>query len=240
MDDNATDLGNMLNDAPIVDTAAAAPAGQGDQGEQRQAEPPAAKQEPDLVPRAALMDERRKRQELEQWVQQNKPAAAPPKAADFESTEAYIEHVAERMAQQQFEKMQQAQSQQQAQSVVASDQAELMSAGAAKYADFNAVVGSDALPITAAMVNAMLAVDDGHEVAYHLGKNPAEAQRIAALPPTSQAKEIRQIVKRLATPAPAVALPATLTTTRSSDGRFSGAQAWSGPSPLNDILGKRN
>lgn len=243
MDDNATDLGNLLNDsAPdvpeVIDTIVTA-----DQGG-NQAAPPAAKHEPDLVPRAALMDERRKRQELEQFIAQHKKADEPPKADQFNSQEEYLEALAERKADERFNAWQQKQAAEQQQAAAAKqatdDLAGLRSAGQAKYADFGAVIDTPDLPVTEAMVSAMLAVDGGHEIAYHLGKNPAEAHRIAMLPPTSQAREIGQLAKRLAAPAPQVNLPATLTTTRSTDGRFSSAQAWTGPSPLNEILGKRN
>jgi len=247
MDDNATDLGNVLNDTqptsstpdPVLEHVEPTV-----QGEVVPAAPPAAKPDPDLVPRAALMDERRKRQELEQWIEQSKKPAEPPKADQFESQEAYLEHLAERKADERFQAWQQRQIAEQQHAVAArqanDDLAGLHAAGTAKYADFGAVISDPNLPVTDSMLSAMLAVDAGHEIAYHLGKNPAEAQRIANLPPTSQAREIGQIAKRLSTPAPEVKLPATLTNTRSADGRFSSAQAWTGPSPLNDILGKRN
>lgn len=246
-DDNATDLGNMLNDDLHANDAPAPVDEPSDKGEQ-QAAPPAAKQEPDLVPRAALMDERRKRQELEQWVEQNRtPAAAaqPKTLADFPDQEAYLNDLAERKAAEQFEKWQQKQAETQQHAVTAKqttdDLSDLMAAGGTKYPDFQSLVGNQDLPISDVMMNAMLAVDSGHEVAYHLGKNPAEAARIAGLPPTSQARAIGQLAKQLIAPPPASApLPQTLTTTRSTDGRFANAQAWTGPSPLNDILGKRN
>jgi len=244
MDDNATDLGNMLNDsAPNVPEVIDAPEVT-DQGEQHQVEPPAAKQEPDLVPRAALMDERRKRQELEQWVQQNKPVEAKPTADQFESQDAYLEALAERKADERFNAWQQKQQAEQQQAQVAKqttdDLAGLHSAGAAKYADFANLVNNPDLPMTETMVNAMLVVDSGHEIAYHLAKNPADALRIASMAPTAQAREMGQLAKRLAAPPPESKYPSTLTNTRSTDGRFTNAQAYDGPSPLNEILGKRS
>lgn len=249
MDDNATDFGNLLNDSEQTEAAKVEVVEPTGQGEQQKAEPPAAKQEPDLVPRAALMDERRKRQELEQWIEQNKPVqpAEPQKtAADFASQEAFLEHLVDRKAEQKFQELQQRQTESKRQAEAAKqstdDLSGLMAAGATKYPDFQTLVNNPELPISEAMINAMLAVDAGHEVAYHLGKNPAEAHRIAQLPPTSQAREIGKLAKQVVAPAPApeVKLPATLTTTRSTDGRFSSANAWDGPSPLNDILGNRN
>jgi hypothetical protein len=247
MEDN-NDLGNVLNDQPNDTTPPEEPPVEPvDTGETPPAEPPAAKQEPDLVPRAALMDERRKRQELEQWVRQNQPkqVVEPPKPEQFETTEAYLEALTERKASELFEKkLQEVNAQQRQMAVerqVADDTASLKAAGAAKYADFNEVIGNPDLPITDAMVNAMMAIDSGSDVAYYLGKNPHEAARIAQLPPTSQAREIGQLAKKVVAPPPSPPnLPKTLTTTRSTDGRFASNQVWSGPSPLNDILGKRN
>lgn len=64
---------------------------------------------------------------------------------------------------------------------------------AAKYPDYAAVVGNPSLPITPAMAEAIMDSDCGPEVAYHLGKNPNEAARIANLNPVSQARELGRI-----------------------------------------------
>lgn len=249
MEDNANELGNVLNDQPPAAPPPAEPPVEPVDPGAPPAEPPAAKPEPDLVPRAALMDERRKRQELEQWVNQQKqaqPPAAPPKRAEFETDDAYLEAIAERKVAETFDKRLQQVSEQQRMAELQrqsdSDIADLRSAGASRYADFHTVVTNNTdLPITETMVNTMLAIDAGSDVAYHLGKNPAEAARIAGLPPTSQAREIGQLAKKLSTPPPASPpLPKTLTNTRSTDGRFASNNVWTGPSPLNDILGNRS
>lgn len=64
---------------------------------------------------------------------------------------------------------------------------------AAKYPDFHSVAGNPNLPITPAMAEAIMDSEHGPEVAYHLGKNPAEAARIANLNPVSQARELGRI-----------------------------------------------
>jgi hypothetical protein len=251
--EDGNDLGSVLNDQPVQEVQQPVEQPQEpvqqeptDQGEPP-AEPPAAKQpEPDLVPRKALMDERRKRQELEQWVRQNQqpPQQAKLTPEQFESNEAYIEALVEaRTAQVVDKRLQQLTEQQRQQAQLAqmeADSQSLVTSGSAKYPDFNEVIGNPDLPITETMINTMLALDAGPDVAYHLGKNPAEAFRIAQLPPTSQAREIGQLAKKVTAPPPAPPqLPRTLTQTRSADGRYT-PQAWTGPSPLNDILGKRN
>lgn len=73
----------------------------------------------------------------------------------------------------------------------------------AKYEDFDEVVNDPDLAITPAMALTIReAGKDGAEIAYHLGKNPAEARRIAALTPSAQARELGKIEASLAKPAP--------------------------------------
>lgn len=69
-----------------------------------------------------------------------------------------------------------------------------------RYADFDAVVSNPSLPITDDMAAVIFDSDRGPEVAYHLGKNPAEAARIARLSPVAQAKELGRLEERLSAP----------------------------------------
>ena len=66
-----------------------------------------------------------------------------------------------------------------------------------KHADFDHVIDQD-LEISRPMLDAILDSEIGPEVAYFLGKNPAEAQRIAGLSPTAAAREIGKIEAKLA------------------------------------------
>lgn len=70
-----------------------------------------------------------------------------------------------------------------------------------RYTDFDAVVSNPKLPITNEMAEVIKDSDNGADVAYWLGKNPAEAQRIAQLPPIAAARELGRIEARL-TPQP--------------------------------------
>lgn len=65
-----------------------------------------------------------------------------------------------------------------------------------KYDDFSEIVGelSPDNPLVAAIMEA----DNGEDVAYHLGKHPKEAARIAALSPLSAAREIGKLEAKLA------------------------------------------
>lgn len=91
-----------------------------------------------------------------------------------------------------------------------------------KYDDFEQVAYNPKLPITTVMADTIRASDVGPEVAYYLGTNVKETERIARLPPILQAKEIGRIEAKLAdnppvrrsTSAPA---PITPVTARSSN-----------------------
>lgn len=92
-----------------------------------------------------------------------------------------------------------------------------------KYTDFEQVAYNPKLSITNVMAETIQSSDIGPELAYYLGSNPKDADRIARLSPLSQAKEIGKIEAKLAadppmkktTTAPA---PITPVTARSSGG----------------------
>jgi len=68
-----------------------------------------------------------------------------------------------------------------------------------RYPDYAAVAESESLPVSPAMAIACVQADNGTDVLYHLGKNPAEATRISALEPLQQAVEIGRLSATLAT-----------------------------------------
>ncbi len=68
--------------------------------------------------------------------------------------------------------------------------------GTDKYDDFQDVVG-DIKP-TAPWAIAVMEADNGEDIAYHLGKNIKEAERIASLSPTAQIREIGKLEAKLA------------------------------------------
>ncbi len=73
-----------------------------------------------------------------------------------------------------------------------------------KVPDFDAVVHNPNLSVTPVMADAIRESSRGPEIAYYLGKNPAEAVHIAALPPVSQATAIARLEGRLGANAVAV------------------------------------
>jgi hypothetical protein len=202
--------------AAEIDTASAAPEPtavteaspveqQGTEPEVEQQTKTFTQEELDAIVRKRLDREQRK------WERQRAqpPVVEQPKqlpsAEQFESTEAYAEALAVQKAEQLL-----AQREQQKQHT------ELLEAyhdreeqAREKYDDFEQVAYNPKLPIRAS--------DIGPEVAYYLGTNVKETERIARLPPILQAKEIGKIEAKLAdnppvkrsTSAPAPITPVT-------------------------------
>lgn len=147
--------------------------------------------------------ERRKweREQQARLATQAQPAQPKdiPAADQFESPEAYAEALAVRKAE---ELLQQREVQRQ--------QAELREAyhereeqARDKYDDFEQVAYNPKLPITTVMAETIQASEIGPDLAYWLGSNPKEADRIARLSPLLQAREIGRIEAKLAAdPAP--------------------------------------
>lgn len=66
----------------------------------------------------------------------------------------------------------------------------------AKYDDFEEVTNNEDVKLAPMMARAMMESDVGADIAYYLGNNPAEASRIASLPPAKQALEIGRLDAR--------------------------------------------
>lgn len=171
-----------------------------------------------------LSKERRKREELSRRLQvteelalrgrQEQPKAQPvaengePKRENFDSYEAFIEARAEWRADRKVEEKLAKNREQEAQTRTAEEQRKIeqqfrerAKETAKKFEDFDEVMESSDAPMTKAMAEAILHSDVGAEVAYHLAKNPGEAERIAALPAARQAAEIGRLEAKLSAPA---------------------------------------
>ena len=66
-----------------------------------------------------------------------------------------------------------------------------------KYEDFEQVAYNPKLPITSVMAETIQASDIGPDLAYYLGTNPREADRISRLTPFLQAKEIGKLEAKI-------------------------------------------
>lgn len=143
-----------------------------------------------------------------------KPTEAAPKIEDFEKYEQYLsaqarweaklEYQAQRQAEQELTQKEQAEArhrdtiaqQKQTLEQQKSTLDKLTAEGEKKYADFYEVAfeqSPDKVPVSPVVGEAILKSKDGVEILYFLGKNPAEAQRIAKLDPIEQLVEIGTI-----------------------------------------------
>jgi len=144
------------------------------------------------------------------------PPAARPKRVDYESEEEYEDAVydwrnpkAAESSQKSTESEQPAKTQTQkpgaqTQTQVSAEVQKVVDNwndscddAAEKYDDFDQVTFKNtALPITPMMRDALIESDNGGEVIYHLGKNQAEAERIAKLPLSGQVLAINELSKK--------------------------------------------
>ena len=100
---------------------------------------------------------------------------------------------------------------------------ELEEEARAKYDDFEQVAYNPRLPVTETMAQAIRTSDIGPEIAYYLGSNPKEAERISRLSGILQAKELGKVEAKLASDPPTkktsnAPAPITPVTTRSAGG----------------------
>jgi len=204
---------------------------------------------------AAALAERRKRQDLEREIAQLRQQQAQPKTptdrpqlANFGTQEEYLAAVADYEADRAWKQREETDKQRRLQEAeeqhlgnLKRTADEIVTKGKAKYADFDAVINDSLAPyLSPAMHQTLLLSEQGHEVAYWLGKNPAEAARLCDLPPLQLARELAFIETRLqAAPVKEKPqLPETLTQARDTRGRFE-TTAYSGPTPLDAILANK-
>jgi hypothetical protein len=134
--------------------------------------------------------------EREQAARQTVPVAPKemPSIDNFESTDAYAEALALRKA----EELVAQRDRQKEQAQVVEAYSEREEKARDKYDDFEDVVYNPKLRITDVMAESIQSSENGPDLAYWLGSNPKEAERIARLSPILQAKEIGKIEVRLA------------------------------------------
>lgn len=210
--------------------------------------PPAAEQEPDHVPVAALKDERKKRQEseriakeyaeklaaYERQMQQSPPPAPPARPDLFENPDGALDYV-----QQQFQ-----------QQLVRTKLDMSVAMARSQHEDYGEAEAAfvDAVRANPSLYDQMMADPHPAGFAYRVGKQVAALRDIGGDPEAYRAKvradleaELRQQweAERQSNgsgrPTPSrPSLPPSLAGGRDTNGRF--APAWSGPTPLKDIL----
>jgi hypothetical protein len=154
----------------------------------------------------AIFDKRlaKERRKLErEFAQRSAEAqivkAAPTASVDqFESPEAYAEALAYQKAEELIAKREAAKQQ----SAVLESYHDLEEEARNKYDDFEQVAYNPKLPVTNVMAETIQSSEVGPELAYYLGSNPKEAERISRMSPLSQAKEIGKIEAKLVSAPP--------------------------------------
>jgi hypothetical protein len=147
-----------------------------------------------------LAREQRKweREQAARAAEANRPPAAMPSADQFNSVDDYADALATRKAEELLARRDA--QKQRTEFVEAYHDREEDARN--KYDDFEQVAYNPNLRITDVMAETIQTSDVGPDVAYFLGSNPKEADRIARLPPILQAKEIGKIEARLASDPP--------------------------------------
>jgi hypothetical protein len=184
--------------APELEATAATPDSESSTPEVADKPKAFSQEEVDALISKRLAREQRKWERTQKAAQPDTPKELPP-ADTFESTEAYADALAERKAQELLVRRE-AEKQQTAVLDAYHDREE---EARTKYDDFEQVAYNPNLRITDVMAEAIRTSDIGPEVAYFLGQNPKDADRIARLSPLSQAKEIGKIEVKLASDPPA-------------------------------------
>jgi len=184
--------------------------------------------EPAAAPKTFTQEEldaaigKRLAREQRKWEREQskrqQPVAAPvevPGLENFESVDAYAEALAARKAEELL--AQREADRQRADLVDAYHEREEEVRN--KYDDFEQVAYNPNLRITTVMAETIQASDIGPEMAYYLGSNPREADRISRLSPFLQAKEIGKIEAKL------------------SDNPMPVKKSTSAPPPINPVKG---
>jgi len=121
------------------------------------------------------------------------PVEIPP-IEQFASPEEYADLLAERKAEELLARREQAR----AQSEIIESYHDKEEEARNKYDDFEQVAYNPKLPITNEMAQTIQSSEVGPDMAYYLGSNPKEAERISRLSPLQQAKELGKIEAKLA------------------------------------------
>lgn len=210
---------------------AAAPANAAPEVENPTADKPEEQQPPektftqkelDEILEKRLGKERRKREELrrrlevtEELALKSRPKEEPKPASDGEPKrdaypdyESYIEARAEWRADRRYDEREKKARETEEESRTQAEQRKLEGSfrekakeAAKEIEDFEEVMSAAEAPMTKSMADAILTSDIGPKLAYHLAKNPEEAERIAALPAPRQAAEIGKLEVKLSEPA---------------------------------------
>jgi hypothetical protein len=148
-----------------------------------------------MISKRLAREQRKWEREQQQRAAETQVVKAPSTASvdQFESPEAYAEALAYQRAEELIARREAAKQQSQ----ILESYQEREDAIRDKYDDFEQVAYNPKLPVTDVMAQTIQSSDIGPELAYYLGSNPKDAERISRLPPYAQAKEIGKIEAKL-------------------------------------------
>lgn len=147
-----------------------------------------------IVGKRLAREQRKWERDQTRRVQPAPSASEVPSFEQFDSVDAYADALAERKAEQLLAHRE-TERQRMDQVEAYHDREE---DARAKYEDFEQVAYNPKLPITTVMAETIQLSDVGPDLAYYLGSNPREAERISRLTPYSQAKEIGRLEAKIA------------------------------------------
>ena len=153
-------------------------------------------EELDAIVGKRLAREQRKWEREQARKAQSAPIASPaelPAPEEFNSVDEYAEALAARKAEELLAKREADRQRMEMLEAYQDREEEARN----KYDDFEQVAYNPNLRITNVMAETIQASDIGPDVAYYLGANPKEADRISRLTPFLQAKEIGKIEAKL-------------------------------------------
>src|SRR3990167_85397 len=144
-------------------------------------------------------------EQLERELQELKTKQTPapsgaPRMEDFTDVQEYAKAFAQfekDNAIKDYEKKQRDQATQVAQQKITQEWDAKVSKALSEYDDFEEIVGD--LKPTTPWALAIMEAENGEKIAYYLGKHPKEAQRIIALSPLSQVRDIGKLEMKLST-----------------------------------------
>jgi cytidylate kinase len=153
-----------------------------------------------MIGKRLAREQRKWEREQAQRVAETQIVRAAPTATvdQYESPEAYAEALAYQRAEELIAKREAAKQHSQ----VLESYQEREESARDKYDDFEQVAYNPKLSITNVMAETIQSSDIGPELAYYLGSNPKDAERISRMTPLSQAKEIGKIEAKLASSPP--------------------------------------
>jgi len=146
-----------------------------------------------IVSKRLAQEQRKWKREQERRVAETPLPSEAPSLDNYESNDAYVEALAEHKAQELIRKREEERYRSEVIDAYHNREEEARD----KYDDFEAVAYNPNLRITDVMAETIQSSDIGPDVAYYLGSNPKEAERISKLSPIMQAKEIGKIEVKL-------------------------------------------